>query len=138
MTIYSPYIVLSQFSVVCCFMSGSNCCFLTCIQALEEAGAMIWCSHLFKSFHSLLCSMVIIHKLWGRKSLTMASWLICSLPHSILSASLTSYSVHSPSSAIILWQVTPTLGFTSCNSSSYNNIQLHPQYTAKPNVRYHL
>ena len=31
-------------------MPGSNCCFLTCIQVLQEAGKMVWYSHLFKNF----------------------------------------------------------------------------------------
>ena len=29
-----------------CFMSGSNCCFLTCIQVSQEAGQVVWYSHL--------------------------------------------------------------------------------------------
>ena len=31
-------------------MSSSNCCFLTCIQISQEAGQVVWYSHLFKSF----------------------------------------------------------------------------------------
>ena len=31
-------------------MSGSNCCFLTCIQISQEAGKVVWYSHLLKSF----------------------------------------------------------------------------------------
>ena len=31
-------------------MSGSNCCFLTCVQVSQEAGQVIWYSHLFKNF----------------------------------------------------------------------------------------
>ena len=31
-------------------MSSSNCCFLTCIQVFQEAGEMVWYSHLFKNF----------------------------------------------------------------------------------------
>ena len=31
-------------------MSSSNCCFLTCIQVLQEAGQVIWYSHLFQNF----------------------------------------------------------------------------------------
>ena len=31
-------------------MSISNCCFLTCIQVLQEAGKVVWYSHLFKDF----------------------------------------------------------------------------------------
>ena len=35
---------------VYCSMSSSNCCFLTCIQISQEAGQMVWYSHLFKNF----------------------------------------------------------------------------------------
>ena len=31
-------------------MSGSNCCFLDCILASQEAGKVFWYSHLFKNF----------------------------------------------------------------------------------------
>ena len=35
---------------VCCSMSSSNCCFLTCIQISQEADQMVWYSHLLKNF----------------------------------------------------------------------------------------
>ena len=31
-------------------MSGSNCCFLTCIQIVQESGKVVWYSHLLKNF----------------------------------------------------------------------------------------
>ena len=31
-------------------MSSSNCCFLTCIQVFQEAGQVVWYSHLFQNF----------------------------------------------------------------------------------------
>ena len=31
-------------------MSGSDCCFLTCIQISQEAGKVVWNSHLLKNF----------------------------------------------------------------------------------------
>ena len=31
-------------------MSSSNCCFLTCIQISQEAGQVVWDSHLFQNF----------------------------------------------------------------------------------------
>ena len=34
----------------CCYMSGSNCCFLTCMQISQEAGKVVWNSHLLKNF----------------------------------------------------------------------------------------
>ena len=35
---------------VCCSMSSSNCCFLTCIHISQEAGQVVWYSHLFQKF----------------------------------------------------------------------------------------
>ena len=40
----------SYLEPVCCSMSSSNCCFLTCIQISQEAGQMVWYSHLFQNF----------------------------------------------------------------------------------------
>ena len=38
-------------------MSDSNCCFLTCIQISQEAGKVVWYSHLLKNFPQF----VVIH-----------------------------------------------------------------------------
>ena len=46
---------------VCCPMSDSDCCFLTCIQVPQEATKMIWYSHLFKNFPQF----VVIHTVKG-------------------------------------------------------------------------
>ena len=35
-------------------MSGSNFCFLTCMQLSHEAGEMVWYSHLLKNFLQFL------------------------------------------------------------------------------------
>ena len=40
----------SYLEPVCCSMSSSNCCFLTCIQISQEAGQVVWYSHLLKNF----------------------------------------------------------------------------------------
>ena len=42
-------------------MSGSNCCFLTCIYVSQEAGKMVWYSHLFKNFPQF----VVVHTVKG-------------------------------------------------------------------------
>ena len=42
-------------------MSGSNCCFLTYIQISQEAGKVVWYSHLFKNFPQF----VVIHTVKG-------------------------------------------------------------------------
>ena len=46
---------------VCCSMSGSNCCFLTCIQVSQETGKVVWYSHLLKNFSQF----VVIHTVKG-------------------------------------------------------------------------
>ena len=47
----------SYLEPVCCSMSSSNCCFLTCIQISQEAGQVARCSHLCKNFPQF----VVIH-----------------------------------------------------------------------------
>ena len=42
-------------------MSGSNCYFLTCIQTSQEAGKVVWYSHLFKNSPQF----VMIHTVKG-------------------------------------------------------------------------
>ena len=42
-------------------MSSSNCCFLTCIQISQEAGQVVWYSHLFQNFPK----SVVIHTVKG-------------------------------------------------------------------------
>ena len=42
-------------------MSSSNCCFLTCIQVFQEAGEVVWYSHLFQNFSQF----VVIHTVKG-------------------------------------------------------------------------
>ena len=50
MTIHSLDVFLFYLEPVCCSMSSSNCCFLTCIQIPQEAGQVVWYPHLFKNF----------------------------------------------------------------------------------------
>ena len=42
-------------------MPGSNCCFLTCIQISQEAGKVVWYSHLFQNFPQF----IVIHTIKG-------------------------------------------------------------------------
>ena len=46
---------------VCCSMFISNCCFLTCIQISQEAGQVVWYSHLFQNFPEF----VVVHTVKG-------------------------------------------------------------------------
>ena len=42
-------------------MSGSNCCFLICKQISQEAGQVVWYSHLFQNFPQF----VVVHAVKG-------------------------------------------------------------------------
>ena len=42
-------------------MSGSNYCFLTCVQVSQEAGQVVWYSHLFQNFPQF----IVIHTVKG-------------------------------------------------------------------------
>ena len=61
MTIYSLMYSFPNLEPVCCSTSGSNCCFLTCIQITQEAGQVVWYSHVFKNFPQF----VVIHTIKG-------------------------------------------------------------------------
>ena len=51
MTIYTALTYSFPYSEpVCCSMSSSNCCFLTCTQVSQEADKVVWYSYLLKSF----------------------------------------------------------------------------------------
>ena len=41
------------------FMFNSNCWFLTCIQIFQEAGQVVWYSHLFKNFPEFVVSHTV-------------------------------------------------------------------------------
>ena len=51
----------SYLEPVCCSMSNSNWCFLTCIQVSQETGQVVWYSHLFQNFPQF----IVIHTVKG-------------------------------------------------------------------------
>ena len=61
MTIYSLEVLLFLFGTSLCSMSSSNCCFLTCVQVSQEAGQVVWYSHLLKNFPQF----IVIHTVKG-------------------------------------------------------------------------
>ena len=54
---HTPFPIWNQ----SCSMSSSNCCFLTCIQVSQEAGQIVWYSHLFQNFPQ----SIVIHMVKG-------------------------------------------------------------------------
>ena len=61
MTIYSLDVLLFLFGPICCSMSSSNCCFLTCIQISQEAGQVVCYSLLLQNFPQF----IVIHTVKG-------------------------------------------------------------------------
>ena len=61
MTTYSLDALLFLFGTSRCSMSSSNCYLLTCIQVSQEAGQVVWYSHLFQDFPQL----IVIHTVKG-------------------------------------------------------------------------
>ena len=57
---YSLGAILSNFELVCCSMF-SSVAFLTCIDVSQDAGKVVWYSHLFKN----LPQFVVIHTVKG-------------------------------------------------------------------------
>ena len=51
----------SYLKPVCCSVSSSNCCFLNCIQISQEAGQVVWYSHLFQNF----LQFIVVHTVKG-------------------------------------------------------------------------
>src|SRR5574337_782099 len=51
----------SYLEPVCCSMSSSNGCFLTCIQVSQEASQVVWYSHLLKNCPQF----IVIHTVNG-------------------------------------------------------------------------
>ena len=61
MRIYSLDVLFPDFEPVCCSMSSSNCCFLTCMQVSQETGQVVCYLHLLKNF----LQFVVIHTVKG-------------------------------------------------------------------------
>ena len=58
-------------------MSGSNCCFLTCIQISQEAAKVVWYSHLLKNF----LQFFVIHTVKGFSVVNEAVDVFLESPH---------------------------------------------------------
>ena len=54
-----PCLTPSNLEPVCCSMFGSNYCFLTCIQMSQEAGKVVWYSHLLRNFPQFVVSHTV-------------------------------------------------------------------------------
>ena len=71
---------------VCCSISSSDCCFLTCIQISKEAGQVVWYSHLFQNFPEF----VVIHIVKGFSTVNKAEIFFWNPAH-LFSKTVTSW-----------------------------------------------
>ena len=72
---------------VCCFISISNYCFLTCIHISQEAGQVVWYSHLFQNFPQFVVIHIVVKGfgvinnvevmfLWNSPAFLMIQWML--------------------------------------------------------------
>ena len=77
----------SYLELVCCSMSSSNCCFLTCIQISQEANQVVLYSHLLKNFPQFVviytvkgCSIVNEAEVnvffWNFPAFSIIQWML--------------------------------------------------------------
>ena len=96
----------SYLEPICCSMSSSNYCFLTCIQISQEAGQVVWYSHLSQNFPQF----IVIHTVKGFDIVNKAEvdvfW--CSLAFSMIQRMLamTSGSSAFSKSNLNIWKFT--------------------------------
>ena len=87
MKIYNlDIIILLQFGTNPWSLSGSNCCFLTCIKISQEAGKVVWHSRLFKNFSQFVVTyrvkgFGVINKqkymfIWHYLAFSMIQWML--------------------------------------------------------------
>ena len=86
MTIYSLDILLPQFGTNLLFYAWFYCCFLSCIQTSQEAGKVVWYSHLLKNFpesfviHTVkgfgIVSKAEVDVFWNYLAFSMIQWML--------------------------------------------------------------
>ena len=124
-------------------MSGSNCFFLTCIYISQEAGQVVWYSHLFQNFPQF----IVIHTAKGFGKINKAEIdvfleLSCFLDDSADVGNLISGSSAFSKTSLNIWKFTVHVllkpALMECysgtkrkkNSAMYNNMNGHRGYYA--------
>ena len=95
---------------VCCSTSSSNCYFLTCIQTSQEAGHVVWYSHLLKDFPQF----IVIHIVKGfglvnKAEVDVFLELSCFFDNPVDVGNLFSGSSAFPKSSLNIWKFTSLL-----------------------------
>ena len=94
-----------NWETVHCSMSELNCCFLTCIQISQEAGQVVWYSHLLKNF----LEFVVIYTVKGFSVINKAEvdvflYLSCFFDNSTDVANFISGSSAFSKSSLNIWK----------------------------------
>ena len=97
----------SYLEPVCCSMSSSNCCFLTCIQVSQEADQVVWYSRLFQNFPLF----IVIHTVKGFGIVNQAEIdvfleLSCFFDHPVNVGNLISDSSAFSKTSLNIWKFT--------------------------------
>ena len=88
---------------VCCSMSSSIWCFLTCIQIAQEPGQVVWYSHFFQNFSQF----VVIHTVKGFGIVNKAGVFLefsCFFYNSMNVGNLISHSSAFSKSSLNIWK----------------------------------
>ena len=106
---------------VCCSMSSSNCCFLTCTQVSQEAGQVVWYSHHFQNFPWF----IVIHTIKGfgivnKAEIDVFLELSCFFEKSALVGNLLSCSSAFSKTSLNIWQ----FWFTFCWSLTWRILSI--------------
>ena len=96
----------SYLEPVCCSMSSSNCCSLTCIQITQEVGQVVWYSHLSQNFPQF----TVIHTVKGfgivNKAETDVFWNSCFFHDPVDIGNLISGSSAFSKTSLNIWKFT--------------------------------
>ena len=92
---------------VCCSMSSSNYCFLTCVHISQETGQVVWYSHLFQNFPQF----IVIHAVKGfgivnKAEVDVFLELFCFFNDSTIVGNLISLSSAFSKSSLNIWKFT--------------------------------
>ena len=86
-------------------MSSSKCCFLSCIQVSQEAGQVVWYSHLFQNFPQF----IVIHTVKGfdivnKAEIDVFLELLCFFHEPVDAGNLISGSSAFSKTSLIIWK----------------------------------
>ena len=94
----------SYLEPVCCFMSSSNCCFLTCEQVSQEAGQVVWYSHLFQNFPQFVIHTVKGFGIVNKAEIDVFLELSCFFDDPVNAGNLTSGSSDFSKTSLNIWK----------------------------------